>query len=93
LQREISKGWIILPASDNNHAGDKIEGSTEIVDHISNDRSDTLGISGRTLYKDLVALASGCKILVGTGGIRVTFDEISEPRFKLLNVLVGPFDL
>jgi hypothetical protein len=93
LQREVCEGRIVLSPRDDNGAGDKIKGCAEIMDDVADDWGNTFGISGRALYQELVALAAGCRILVGAGGIRVDFDKISEPSFKLIDVLVGPFDL
>lgn len=70
-----------------------IKGSTEIVNSISDDGRDISREADRALYVDCVAFASRIAILVGHSGINVRLDQIVEPRFKLLDVLVGPFDL
>jgi hypothetical protein len=93
LQREVSKGRVIYAPSGNYGAGDKIKGCAEIVDGIANDGGDVFGESRRSLYQDCVAFASEILVLVGGDGINVRLDQIKEPRFKLLDVFVGPFDL
>jgi hypothetical protein len=93
LLREISSGRVIFPASDNDCAGYKIKGCSEIVNSVAYDRGDVLTEHRMPSYEDCVAFASGILVLVGASGIDVRLDQIVEPRFKLLDVLVGPFDL
>ena len=76
-----------------NLSGDEIKGCTEIVNDIPNDRGNNFRKALGSNYRDMVAFASGSAILVGASGINVLLDKASEPRFKLVDVLVGPFDL
>jgi hypothetical protein len=93
VQREVSEGRIIYPASDNDRGGNVVKGCAEIVDSVSDDGRDIFREADRALHMDCMAIASGILILVGHNGIDVSLDQIAEPRFKLLDVLVGPFDL
>ena len=73
--------------------GDKIKGCSEIVDNIPDDRGNDLGKALWPTYRDMVAFVTGSAILVDASGINVFPDKGSEPYFKLVDVLVGPFDL
>ncbi|MGA7386091.1 MAG: hypothetical protein WBW81_15775 [Methylocella sp.] len=65
VQREVSEGRIIGPASDNDRGGNVVKGCTEIVNSVSDNWRDILREANRALYVDCVAFAAGISILVG----------------------------
>ena len=76
----------------NDFSGDEIKGCTEIVDRVTDDRGDSLRETFWPSYRDKVTFVARSAILVGAGGINVLLDKSLEPGFKLIDVLVGPFD-
>ncbi len=93
LKREIGDFSDSFRLVFNDLSGDEIKGCTKIVDRITNDRGNDLGETAWPRYQDLVTFASGSAILIGASSINVLPSEGAKPCFKLVDVLVGPFDL
>lgn len=93
IEREISAGRVVFPARNNYGTGEQVQGCAEIVNSVADNQRDFVGKSRFVSYADCMALASRSVILVGACGINIKLDDSIEPCFKLLDVLVGPFNL
>lgn len=94
VHREVDSGSFRVNAvSSKDLAGELVKGGAKIVNDITDDWSYVCGPSTIPNYKDMIASAVGATILVSASSVDVCLDNTVEPRFKLLDVLVGPFNL
>ncbi len=71
--------------------GQVIQGGSQVMQHIS---SYYRHIEGNYITsEDCVALTSGIRINIYSGGWRLYFDEIVNSRFEFLDMGFGPFNL
>ena len=87
--REIGiPGWD-TPGHGNNFAGHNVQGGTQIMNNVTNNQRDfpweRIGIE----CQDIVPI----DVVVDMQAVEVSFKEGRKTSLKLLDVLVGPFDL
>ena len=70
---------------------DEVEGAHKIVDHIPNDKQKTL--RGSLIRADLKGAISGLSIILDQNTVRASVGELPRLSVKIVDVLVGPFDL
>jgi len=93
-RREIHGGTFrVVAASPDDAARYEIQGRAQAMDCIADDGRDAIDVSSGALHHDMVIGATRIVLLIASSGIRVDFVDIGDPRLKLADVLVGPFDL
>jgi hypothetical protein len=91
--KEWKYSVIVVPSKSSkvDFVNSKVQSALEVVRGISNDKSNVSwqGFS----YIELDAIVSGLKILIGAKRVKITSSKSQDFRVKIIDVLLGPFNL
>lgn len=74
-----------------NIAHNEVKRTSEIMDSVANSKQDFIG-SG-LIHADLKNTISSLRIVLDQDTVRASFVELSRLQVKIVDVLIGPFDL
>lgn len=90
-ERECSVIVVPLQSSENDLIESNIQGTFEVVSGIADDEGKVVwkGFS----YLDLKAIVSSLNVFINTETVKVSVGEGQDARVKIVDVLLGPFNL